>query len=163
KDHPRPETKKIAMGRNVWLETAGEKRRVLIDGYVVLRAGVLEQLMCRKNTKEHEAILAADVDARDIHKALLLTGIEPGAPARYDPDYRPPSGPKVAVTLQYQANGKLESVAAQKWIRDIQDKKELKAEWVFVGSQFFPDPVDKNRSPIYAANGGDVICVANFE
>jgi hypothetical protein len=158
-----PDAKKVVMGRNIWLETGGEKRRVLVEGYVVLREGLLEQLMCRKGTKEHEAILAADMDARDIHKALLLTGIEPGSPARYEPDYRPPSGAEVKVTLQYEANGRLESLAAQKWIRNIQSKKELEAGWVFVGSQFFQDPLDKNRPPIYAANGGDVICVANFE
>src|SRR5438105_4031790 len=93
-----PELKKVSMGPNVWLETSGDKRRVLIDGYVCLREGLLEHLMCRRNTKEHEAILAADIDARDVHKALLLTGIEPGSLARYEPEYRPPLGPEIAIT-----------------------------------------------------------------
>jgi hypothetical protein len=155
--------KRVPRGQNVWLEVQGSKRRVIIDSYVCLREGLLEQLMCRKNTKEHEAILAADVDARDIHTALQITGVEPGSPVRYEPAYQPPSGPEIAVILQYQENGVTRSIPAQKWIRNIQDKNEMNAQWVFVGSQLFEDRLDKNRPPIYAANGGDVICVSNFE
>jgi hypothetical protein len=155
--------KKVSRGRNVWLENLGSKRRVLVDAYVCLREGLLEHLMCRRGTKEHEAILAADIDARDLHTALLLTGIEPGSPVRYEPDYQAPSGPEVAITLRYEENGEVRTIPARKWIRSIQDKKELEAHWVFVGSQFFPDPFDKNKPPSYAANGGDVICVSNFE
>jgi hypothetical protein len=160
---PPVETKKAPMGQNVWLEIQGQKRRVVIDAYVCLREGLLEHLMCRKNTKEHEAILAADIDARDIHKALLAAGAEPGAPARYDPTYRPPSGAEIAITLQYVQDSKTHSVTGQKWVRSIEDKKELKANWVFVGSVFYPDPVDEKKPPAYAANSGDVICVSNFE
>ena len=40
------------------------KRRVLVNAEVCLREGQLELFLCRKQTKEHEAILAADVDAR---------------------------------------------------------------------------------------------------
>jgi hypothetical protein len=155
--------KQVPRGRNVWLENLGNKRRVLVDAYVCLREGLLEHLMCRRGTKEHEAILAADMDARDLHTALMLTGIEPGSPVRYEPDYQAPTGPEVTITLQYEENGDVRTIPAQKWIRSIQEKKELDAHWVFVGSQFFPDPFDKSKPPSYAANGGDVICVSNFE
>src|SRR6266511_4016357 len=60
-------TKKIEVGKNVFLEIAGKKRRVLVKAAVCRRTDQLEQLLCRKLTKEHEAILAADVDARHIH------------------------------------------------------------------------------------------------
>jgi len=158
------EPKKAPMGQNVWLEIQGQKRRVVIDAYVCLREGLLEHLMCRKNTKEHEAILAADIDARDIHKALLAAGAEPGAPARYEQQtYHAPSGSEIAITLQYAQGGKTHSVTGQKWVRSIEEKKELKANWVFVGSVLYPDPVDDKKPPVYAANSGDVICVSNFE
>jgi hypothetical protein len=151
------------MGRNVWLETQGNHRRVRVSAYVCLREGLLEQLMCRKNTKEHEAILAADVDARDIHKALLLTGVEPGSPVRYEPTYQIPTGPEIRVLLEYDDKGRMQTIPARKWVRSIQDKKELSAPWVFAGSELYPDPFEKKRPPIYAANSGDVICVSNFE
>jgi hypothetical protein len=120
-------------------------------------------LLCRKNTKEHESILAADIDARDIHKALLLTGATPGAPVQYEPQYRAASGSEINISVEYDDGGKTKSVRGQRWVRNIQDKTEMKAGWVFVGSVLFPDPVDKARPPIYGANGGDVICVSNFE
>jgi hypothetical protein len=119
--------------------------------------------MCRQNTKEHEAILAADVDARDIHTALLLTGIKPGSTVKYDPNFQPPTGPRIRVTLQYEDKGKRITVPAQQWVRNIETKKDLAYDWVFAGSQLMPDPLDPKRPPYYLANSGDVICVSNFE
>src|SRR3954454_24216032 len=73
--------KKVGIGpkkgsENIFLEINGAKRRVLVNTKVCLRQGQLEQLMTRKRTKEHEAILVADINARDLHQALLLTGAE---------------------------------------------------------------------------------------
>src|SRR5438552_1846930 len=92
------EVKKIAAGPNVWVEIQGERRRVGLQARVCLREGQLEQFLCRKNTKEHEAILAADLDARDIHKALLLTGAQPGSPVRFQPKFKPASGTRIRVS-----------------------------------------------------------------
>ena len=39
----------------------------------------------------------------------------------------------------------------------------LDVDWVFAGSIFTPDPFDTKAPPLYAANDGDVICLANFE
>src|SRR5437870_2077291 len=51
------EAKKAPLGKNVWLETQGDRRRVIVSASVCLREGEygLECLMCRKNTKEHES------------------------------------------------------------------------------------------------------------
>src|SRR5262249_39952887 len=65
---PAASAKKVEVGKNVYLEIQGEQRRVLVESYVCLRKGQLEQFLTRKRTKEHEAILAADVDARKIHE-----------------------------------------------------------------------------------------------
>ncbi len=157
------ETKKIPAGRNVWLEIQGGQRRVLVNATVCLRQGQLELLLCKKFTKEHEAVLTADIDARDIHKALLLAGAEPGTPVQYQPQLRPPTGTRIKITLQYEQKGKRVTVPAQRWVRVLNTQKELAHDWVFAGSQLIPDPEDKNKPPLYLANGGDVICVANFE
>lgn len=156
-------SKKVEVDKNVFLEIQGDKRRVLVNAYVCFREGMLEQLMCRTQTKEHEAILAADMDARTIHKALIVTGAEAGSPVQFTPKFQPPRGTTIKVSLQYQDKGKTITVPAQKWVRNAKTGKELAVDWVFAGSRFIDDPSDKTMPPIYAANDGDVICVSNFD
>jgi hypothetical protein len=163
-DNPAP--KRIESGKNVVLEIpakAGEPRRVRIAAEVVFREGPLELFMCRKNTKEHESVVAADVDARDIHKALLAAGAKVGSPVKFVPKYEPAKGSKILVSIEYTKDKKTITVPARQWVRDAKTRKELSTDWVFGGSQFFPDPDGKDKPPLYAANGGDVICVSNFE
>ena len=155
--------KRVATGPNVWLEIDGNKRRVQLDAEVCLREGGLEQLLCRKNTKEHEAILHLDADARDIHTALLLAGAKPGSTVRYEPKFEAPSGSAIRIQLQFEEKGRTMSVPAGDWVRNIKTKKALDLNWVFAGSQFAKNQLDPNGPPLYAANGGDVICVSNFE
>lgn len=157
-----PPSKKIPIGKNVFLEIQGQKRRVLINAYVCQQQALLEQFLTRKLTKEHEAILAADADARHIHAALVAAGAEPGSPVQYRP-YRPARGSVIKVYVQYRdKEGKLVTLPAQKWIRHVKTKKELEYDWVFAGSRLSPAP-DPKSPPFYEANVGDVICVSNFD
>lgn len=155
--------KKGEIGPNVFLETEGSQRRVLVNAYVCLRQGQLEQFLTRKETKEHEAILAADIDARHLHAALIACGATQGKPVRFHPKYESASGSLINISLQYEAQGQVVTVPARKWIRHVKTGKELTYNWVFAGSQFFQDPLDKTKKPFYAANQGDVICLSNFE
>jgi hypothetical protein len=158
------ETKKVLAGKNVWVEVQDKKvTRVIISSTVCLREGALEQLLTGKGKKEHEAILSADVDARDIHKALLLTHIEPGSTVKFQPKYVPPAGPRIKVTLEYEDKGKKVSVPAQQWVRDQKTGKDLDVDWVFTGSHLVENPLDPKAPRFYLANDGDVICVSNFE
>ncbi len=157
--------KKIAVGKNVFVEVEDRKVvRVVVQAYVCNRTCDLEHFLCRRHTKEHEAILAADMDARNLHTALLLAGAEPGKPITFRPQLTPPSGPVVKISLLYRdQHGQQVRVPAQQWVRHNQTKKPLQADWVFVGSVFIPDPLDPTKPPFYAANDGNVICIANFE
>jgi len=157
------ESKKVEVGKNVYLEVEGDKRRVLVQAYVCLRKGFLEQLLTRKRTKEHEAILAADIDAADLHKALLLTGAEPGKPVQFVPKFMPPSGAPIKISLEYEDKGKKTRRPASEWVRNRKTQKDLEHDWVFAGSRLFPDPEDNTKKPFYGANDGDVICVSNFD
>ncbi len=154
--------KKADIGKNVYLEVQGDKRRVLVNAVVCLREGQLEQFLTKKGTKEHEAILSADADARDIHTALIAAGAEPGKPVQFQPKYKVATGTAIKIKLSYEDNGKKVEVPARTWIRD-QKGKDLNHDWVFGGSILFTDPLDKNKKPFYAANDGDVICVSNFD
>jgi hypothetical protein len=156
--------KKVAVGRNVFVEVEERKAvRVLVQAYVCLREGMLEHLLTRRFGKEHEAILAADIDARHLHTGLLLTGAEPGRPIILKQPQVPPSGTPIKITLVYKTREGMEvRVPAQKWIRHAKKKQDLQTNWVFVGSGFEVDESDPGKVH-YLANGGDVICVANFE
>jgi hypothetical protein len=155
--------KKVRVGNDVYLEIDGAKRRVIVDAYVCLRQGQLEQLLTRKRTKEHEAILAADIDARHLHAALIAAGAQPGSPVKFRPKFQPPTGTPIKVTLEYQDKGKTVRVPAREWIRGIKTQKDLDTDWVFAGSVLIPNPDDPKKTPFYAANEGDVICIANFD
>ncbi len=158
------ESKKAAVSKNVFLEVLPDKkRRVLVSAEVCLREGPLEQLMCRKQTKEHEAILTADVDARAIHAALIAAGAKEGAPVRFAPKYQPASGTPIKVSVQYEDKGKLVTAPAQSWIKNAKNNKLLDSDWVFAGSRLVKNPLDPDGKKIYLANDGDVICVSNFE
>ncbi len=159
---PARAVKRAELGKNIVLETQGDKRRVRVAAEVCLREGALEQLLCRKNTKEHEAVLHADIDARQLHTALLLTGAKPGSPVRYDPKYTPATGTTIKVTVEYQKHGKTVTVPGQDWVRDAKTRKAMPYTWVFAGSVFYPNQDDPKQPPFYAANSGDVICVSNF-
>mgnify|MGYP006167839105 CR=1 FL=1 len=71
--------------------------------------------------------------------------------------------PDSIIALATSKDGKKLTVPAQDWVRDTKSMKALTHDWVFAGSRFVPDPLDKNKAPIYLANDGDVICVSNFE
>ncbi len=161
---PPPEAKRTQIGDNIFLEVQGDQRRVVVRSSVVLREGQLEGLLCRKNTKEHEYILAADADARKIHAALLVAGAKPGAPVTFQPKFSPACGTLIKVSLQYaDKDGKTVTVPAREWIRDVKTKKDLDSDWVFGGSKLIPDPEDSTKPPYYLANQGDVICVCNMD
>jgi hypothetical protein len=168
-DDPKPTAKKIPYGakdkngnHNIFVEIQGKEKRVIVAAEVVLQKGPLEQLLTRKHTKEHEAILAADIDSRDLHAALLFAGALPGSPVRFDPVFRPAQGQKIKITLQYLKKGQLVSVPAQQWVTDTQTKKPLNVDWVYTGSKLVNNPFNPNQ-PIFLANEGDIVCVSNFE
>jgi hypothetical protein len=160
---PGPEARRKEVGKNVFLEVQGDKRRVVIKSNVCLRTGHLEGLLTRKLTKEHEYILSSDVDARLVHATLIAAGAKPGNPVKFDPRYIPAAGTVIKITLQYQKDGKLVTVPAKEWIRDGKGPKVLEKDWVFGGSQFIVDPEEKDKPAIYLANHGDIICLCNME
>ncbi len=160
---PAAEARKVAVGKkNVSLVIEGDKRTVHVESLVCLREGALEQLLTRKGAKEHEAILAADVDARDIHQALLLARAEPGSPVVYQPKFKAPTGTRVKVFVRWEDKGKVRTEPAQKWVKNEQTGRALDSDWVFAGSRFVKN-FDEGKPDVYLANDGDVICVANFE
>ena len=160
---PAADIKKVVVGPGVVLEIDGAKRRVVVDSKVVLRKGVLEGLLTRAKKKEHEFILAADVDARHIHTALEAASARVGKPVVFAPVFQPPSGSRVRVTLRYEKGGKKVTATPGVWVREAKTQKPHSGEWVFVGSRFGPNPEGEDKPRYYMANHGDLICLCNIE
>ena len=97
-----------------------ERKRILLRTQVVLREGLLEMLLCRAHTKEHESVLAVDSEAYIIHAGLLAVGAEPGHPVRFQPEFQPPAGQQIDIWLNWKdADGKAHRIKAQKWVRHV--------------------------------------------
>jgi hypothetical protein len=150
----------------------GKEKTKVVRGALVcevcLREGPLEQFLCKKGTKEHEAIVSVDVDAEFVHGALLAAGGKAGTPTGFiDPKteeakHTPATGSKVNVLVHYRKDGKLHTHKAQDWIWDTKRKAPIQHEWVFAGSVFIPNPNNPKAKPVYGANSGDIFSISNF-
>jgi hypothetical protein len=160
--------KRTPLGPQVWLDTKGQHRRVVVGAVVCLREGSygLECFLFRRHTKEHESILATEAEGKTIHAALLLAGGNPGSPVRYEDKKGEtkiiaPNGSPVAVLLRYADKDKQVTIPAQQWVERGKGTKTLQEGWVFAGSVLYPDPDDKSKTR-YAADGeGSYINVLN--
>lgn len=173
---PKSELKPLNAEKTLLLELAPDPAdpakkkavRVLIAAEVCMRQGPLEVLMCKKNTKEHEAIVRADLDARFVHAALIAAGGKPGSPVQFinpktdEPEYKPATGTRTLVTVHYRKGGKLHTHPAQEWVIDRKTMKPMAHQWVFAGSRFLKNPDRPNDPDYYAANNGEVIAISNF-
>jgi hypothetical protein len=144
---------------DVWLDP--QRGVVFVDGQVSLRRGMLEMFACIRNTKEHESVVTADTQAFLVHAGLLRLGAEPGHPAQFVPEFKPPAGTEIEVTVEWRdAEGKEHTARAQDWIRDRKTNQAMTYPFVFAGSRFWTD--EETGKQYYQAEGGDFICVSNF-
>jgi hypothetical protein len=145
---------------NIWIDKNPKGRRVIVRTTVCRQEAILEEFLCLKNTKEHESIVTADIVPRVFHTALLAAEAEPGSPAKYDPEFQPPTGDKLEITVEWKEDGKAKRAKAQDWMRDVRTKKSPSFDFVFAGSGEIKNPV--TGETYYLGNEGDLISVTNF-
>lgn len=148
-----------------------ERRVVEFDGIVPIDAHheetpdvYLEVVACTKGTREHEALVMTEARPSHLHAALLLIGLEPGAPGAPRGRGREaiaPTGDPVEVRIAYvnEAGEEVESDAAA-WIRHAETGEAFETRgWVFSGSRI----VTHRGREVYDADGtGLVIGLAMF-
>lgn len=150
---------RLSPEHDVWLDP--RRKLVVVDGIVSLRRGTLEMFACPRGTKEHESVVAVLAPPSTIHAGLLAAGAQPGTPARFQPEYEPPTGTEVDIWVLWRdREGNPQKMRAQQWIRQTRTGRELAYPWLFVGSSFWVDESTGKRH--YNADGGDFICVSNF-
>lgn len=103
----------------------------------------LEFFCCATGTNEYESVVSTSAKPSHIHLALLMIGLQPGAPAKYDEatnQWTPPHGPPLNITCEYQKDGKTVSVPSYKLMRDVKTREAAPAmTWVFAGSEVLGD------------------------
>lgn len=144
---------------------------VEIDAWCCLDSGWLEQIACAPNTREHESLVAVKALPSAVHAALLLAGLQPGAPGSWevvDDEVRltAPTGDRVDVLVRYDGQGApvVEPIGA--WIVDAEGRADFPDDpWVFGGSVMAPNPawMDPPGGEHYVADmTGSIIGLVTF-
>lgn len=145
----------------------------------------LETLVCMKDSKEHESLVVTDAKASQVHAALLLVGLKPGEPGRWERRKEgdkntligvTPKGDAVRVTIAPKRDdGTLgDEVDALEWVLNQRDAKafcqiEPDAALVFAGSQMVKprrrmiDPEKTDQPEVYAGDlEGTIVGLTSF-
>ena len=144
----------------IWVST--DRERVVLGGVVCLREGPLEFFACRRGSKEHESVVSLDVAPHLICAALLAVGAKQGKPAKFDPEFVPPTGEEIEIELRWRdaESGAVRKIRAQETVREAETGCEMSAPWVFTGGLF---GVDAEGKKYYLANvTGEIFGVSNF-
>ncbi len=124
----------------------------------------LELIACIPDTKEHEVIVVTPARPRDVHAALLLIGLEPGSPGRFEWEGEaligvPPEGDEVTIELIFE-NEQGERVSAPAWsfVKNLETGETLpERNWVFAGSRLVDRAAVGGRREFYDADGTGVL------
>ncbi len=150
------------LDKNAPIWVSSDRERVVLGGVVCLREGPLEFFACRRGSKEHESVVSLDVAPHLIHAALLAVGAKQGKPAKFDPEFVPPTGEEIEIELRWRdaKSGTVRKIRAQETVREAETGRELSTAWVFTGGLF---GVDAQGKKYYLANvTGEIFGVSNF-
>lgn len=156
-----------------------ENRTIEFDGFVPVDAHIegapnlyLEVMVSTPDVRAHEALVASRASAADIHAALLLIGLEPGATGSWTWDgakvkTNPPTGPGVEVRFRWKdERGESHDDLASDWVVSAVTGARLtdsvsadEPRWVFAGSKM----VARNGREWYAAEAeGTIVGLHTF-
>lgn len=155
-----PSSTRLDKQSRVWADR--KAGRVIVDGYIALRAGQLEMLACPVGTKEHESVVAVFAKAQVVHAGLLAIGAKSGTPVSWEPTYKAPTGSEIQVfALWKDTDGKKHFIDTRKWVHELgTEKGTLNTNFIFAGSKMWKDPDTGEER--YLAESGDLVCVSNF-
>lgn len=151
-----------------------ENRLIELEATVVLRESEwIELIACSPGSKEHESILVVPARPSHVHLALLILGLEPGSPMRFEqppadaanpngqdgPVVLPPQGPPVRITVAL-ADEPEHEIPVTRWTLDRRTGRPIEdAPWLFTGSRI----VNINERERYLADlHGTTISLVNF-
>jgi hypothetical protein len=168
-EKPTEMPRQVEVFPHVWLEA--HCQAVLVDGWTPIAPGAtnqaivwLETVVCTRDTKEHEALVVTEAKAAHVHAALLMLGLQPGAPGSWEVDANgvyvrePPTGPTVRVEFVCEREGQEVTVDPRQWMLDATTAAPPIGEWVFAGSQLVG-----REGNVYAADEeGTIVGISTF-
>ena len=126
---------------------------ISFPGKLNMKRGLLEYLLVNPKGSIHESLLVTDVDANDIHVAMLLLGAKGGAitaaaaPPQLDAQYFRTApkltGDTVFITVKWKEKDVEKTVVIEDWlfnevakkkINEVAKKKVLHGPWIYNGS-----------------------------
>ncbi len=106
-----------------------DARAIELAGFVPIDAHgegtpevIVEVIAEAGGVRDHEALVRIDAEARHVHAALLLLGLEPGSPGAIlnEGGRLEPTGPTLAVTARYERDGERIDESPLEWVHDPQ-------------------------------------------
>lgn len=138
---------------------------VRIAATVCLAEGLLEFVVCKPGTFEHEAIFTTEAKPELVHAALLLGGLKPtpqlaGLDRLWWDKALKQEDSRVKIEVEWEEKGKTKRVNLTSMIRNRQEgdgekAAEVKDAWVFAGS--FLHAGGKGGERTYAANSSGIL------
>ncbi len=135
---------------------------VRIDATVCLDAGILEFVVCKPNTFEHESIFTTEAKPELVHAALLLAGMKPtpllpGMEALWWGKALRNEDSRVRIEVEWEEAGEKKRESLTSMLRSREggeavpgEEKAAKDGWVFAGS--FMQAAQDGGERIYAGN-----------
>lgn len=118
------------------------KREIQVEATVCLRTGILEYLLCRRHTCEHESIFVTSVAPSVVHAALLAIASEPYAYAEDDTWFtraQTQRSAQLVIEVAYLHEGKTERRPLSRFARNRERTDGVVGDqWIFTGSRFLP-------------------------
>jgi hypothetical protein len=135
----RPATTQPAATTLPFLQVDVSRKTLRMECRVVKSDYALEFLCVMAGTNEYEAVLSSPARASHLHLALLMLGLEPGLPLRYDQrrdSWLPPEGPPLQLSVEWNRGGTAVRYPAHRLLRNLKTGEEAPPiSWVFVGSR----------------------------
>lgn len=146
-----------------------ETLEVRIEATVCLDEGILEFVVCRPGTFEHEAIFTTEAKPELVHAALLLCGLKPtpqlaGLNELWWDKALKQEDSRVKIEVEWEEKGTIKRVNLTSMLRnrgeteqggDKAAEVEVKDAWVFAGSFLQADGESGER--FYAANSSGIL------
>ena len=121
---------------------------ISFPGKLKMKRGLLEYLIVNPKGSAHESLLVTDVEANDIHVAMLLLGAKGGAitaeapPAQLDERYFRTApkltGDTVFITVKWKEKDVEKTVPIEDWLFNESAKKNIEhGPWIYNGSMLY--------------------------
>ncbi len=149
------------------IEVDRARGEVRVPASIAVTQGWLEQVVCLTGTRDHEALMTVDCKPSDVHAALLLLGLDAGAPGRWQYNEglvrtNPPTGPPLSILVRFTAQDETREINVLDWIRGA-DGRRFPGTWVFAGSQLAKNPKSLGPGEHYVADfTGSLIGLVTF-